>query len=250
MCVMPDSNRKPSPAESQQSHFPHSLLERAAEAGNTTAQQALGRTLTDPNSVDFEPKAGVYWLQQSVEDGNILAKGDLALAYEFGVGVRSDLKEAKALWNDASQADPSLKLPFAEFRMRNGAGFSDQEVAKLIVDAAKSGDVSADLVQATIVLNSAASPVQKTAPLKTLSAIANSSDDKANLAMVALGMEALKAPAGTMDFTAAEKWFKMAAAKGNIERSQNSKRRVRTDPGVLFYQQKGDRARERRGNIR
>jgi esterase/lipase superfamily enzyme/TPR repeat protein len=192
-------------------------LELAADAGNTTAQQALGRSLTDPNSVDFDPKVGVNWLQTSIKAGNVSAKGDLASAFEFGIGVPVDRKEAETLWNDGSKADPSLKLPFAEFKIRNGTGFSDPGVAKLIADAAKSGDVSAGLVQATNILNSATPSAQKVEALKTLSAFANSSGDKADLAMVALGKEALKAPAGTTDFYSAENWFKMAANKGNIE---------------------------------
>jgi TPR repeat protein len=114
----------------------------------------------------------------------------------------------------AATGQPQLMLDYAQFKVRNGASYSDKAVAELLNGAAAKGDPSAQLFLADKTLASGGSADSIANAVRT---ITNLADNDNQLAMVRLGDYAISPQAGKPDNLTAEKWFQSATKKGNLE---------------------------------
>jgi uncharacterized protein len=128
---------------------PETYLLNAANAGDALAQQAYGRSRLRPGWADYDAPLGIDWLSKSVKGGNVAAKSDLGFAYEFGIGTKPDIAKSEQLFSEAAATgQPRLLFSYAQFKVRNGASFSDELVAQLLNRAAAEGEPAAQFVLA------------------------------------------------------------------------------------------------------
>ncbi len=80
------------------------LYRSAAEAGNASAQVALGTMLRLGRGGPQNVKEAMQWYRQAADRGNSQAQAQLGFAYEMGEGILDDWREA-AKWCTKSAAD-------------------------------------------------------------------------------------------------------------------------------------------------
>jgi TPR repeat protein len=204
-------------------------LLNAANAGDALAQQAYGRSRLRPGWADYDAPLGIDWLSKSVKGGNVAAKSDLGFAYEFGIGTKPDIAKSEQLFSEAAATgQPRLLFNYAQFKVRNGASFSDELVAQLLNRAAAEGEPAAQFVLADRALTSKTSAQSIASAVQTLTSLAHEDNQSA---MVRLGDYALSST-GKQDFTSAEKWYQLAAKNGNV--------RAQAKLGILYVNEYTD----------
>ncbi len=86
------------------------LLEEAAEAGDSAAQTDLGRAYLTGSPLSRDPEAGLRWLEAAISQGNSSAMTALGYAYWNGDGVPQDRAKAEELLGRAAElGHPSAK---------------------------------------------------------------------------------------------------------------------------------------------
>lgn len=100
----------------------YSLANDAAKANYDIGQFLLGRCyhLGTGTAVDYS--AAAHWYQLAADQGNPMAKGDLALLYIFGDGVEQDYSRALNLLKDAYSDGYTLAAYFIAYMYENGLG--------------------------------------------------------------------------------------------------------------------------------
>jgi TPR repeat protein len=79
------------------------LLMRRAEAGDASAQNALGLRYSEGNGVAKDPAQAVTWWRKAAEQGFASAQYSLGVVYIYGEGVPKDAAQAVAWWRKAAE---------------------------------------------------------------------------------------------------------------------------------------------------
>ena len=115
---------------------------KAAEQGNTNAQNNLGVCYETGQGVTKNLKEAIRWYMKAAEQGNMNAQNNLGLCYKSGQGVTKDLKEAvkwfcKAAEQGNANAQNNLGVCY-----ENGQGVSQDyvEAIKWYKKAAEQGN--------------------------------------------------------------------------------------------------------------
>ena len=75
----------------------------AAERGHDEGQRLYGLALINSTAIERDESQGLYWLQESVDQGNPVARADLATMYLLGVGIDENRVEAYRLARDIEE---------------------------------------------------------------------------------------------------------------------------------------------------
>jgi len=97
-------------------------LSRLAAEGNSGAQLQLGLAYRDGRyGLTPDAKTGFYWLDKAAEAGNPYAEDAVAKAYAQGQGTERDLKAARQWWEQAiAQGDKEARLHLGEELLQEG----------------------------------------------------------------------------------------------------------------------------------
>ncbi|KAH3761046.1 sel1 repeat family protein [Pelomyxa schiedti] len=81
-----------------------SLLQQAADAGNTSAMNGLGFCYSNGNGVNKDMNQAVSLYRRASDAGNVTAMSNLGVCYQNGNGVDKDMNQAVSLYRRASEA--------------------------------------------------------------------------------------------------------------------------------------------------
>lgn len=97
-------------------------LNRLATEGNSGAQLQLGLAYREGRyGLTPDAKTGFYWLDKAAEAGNPYAEDALATAFAQGQGTKRDLKAARQWWEQAiAQGDKEARLHLGEELLQEG----------------------------------------------------------------------------------------------------------------------------------
>lgn len=87
----------------QNLHLAAVSYEKAANAGNASAQNQIGYLYQTGTGVPQNMQRAVHWYQLASANGSLGGKVNLAVAYLWGLGVRADPKLAESLFKEASK---------------------------------------------------------------------------------------------------------------------------------------------------
>jgi hypothetical protein len=90
---------------------------KAAEQGDSSAQNTLGVMYRDGKGVPQDFTEAMKWYRKAAEQGNDFALADLGYMYEFGKGVERNLTVAESYYVKASE----LGNNFAKERLKEWA---------------------------------------------------------------------------------------------------------------------------------
>ena len=65
-----------------------------AEAGDVQVQCDLGKAYAEGEIVEQDYKKSLYWFNEAVKNGDVMAIGCLGVMYELGRGVEADINKA------------------------------------------------------------------------------------------------------------------------------------------------------------
>lgn len=89
-------------------------FEIAAEAGEVEAQNYLGALYANGVGVDVDYEASLKWFRMAAEQAHPLAQANLALMYSKGLGVEVDDAEAERWFRLAAAEDPQAQFALAQ----------------------------------------------------------------------------------------------------------------------------------------
>ena len=95
---------------------------KAAEAGNSNAQNNLAVCYDFANGVDENYPSAVYWYQKAAEAGNSDAQFNLANCYYKGEGVEQDYSKAVYWWEKAAKNESINAMRSLAISYYNGCG--------------------------------------------------------------------------------------------------------------------------------
>lgn len=102
-------------------------LQSKGDAGDTSAQLALGRAYQDGNGVPQNDELAAKWYRKAAEQGNATAQNNLGIMYRTGSGVEKNTEEAVNWYRKAAQqgyANAMFNLGTAYY---NGDGVPSNE---------------------------------------------------------------------------------------------------------------------------
>jgi TPR repeat protein len=105
-----------------------SRLREQANAGDSSAQGALGHAYQDGNGVPKDPTIAVQWYRKSAEQGNANAENDLGIMYSSGEGVPRDKEEAVKWYARAAKHGNSKAMFNLGASYYNGDGVGEDQI--------------------------------------------------------------------------------------------------------------------------
>ena len=82
--------------------------EKAAQAGNMDAQQALGICYMEKKEIPGNLEKSIHWLQKAAAQGAPPAQRNMGTFYAMGLGgLKKDVNKALELWKKAAEAGDS-----------------------------------------------------------------------------------------------------------------------------------------------
>ncbi|KAH3722665.1 sel1 repeat family protein [Pelomyxa schiedti] len=121
------------------------LLQRAADAGNSMAENALGVCLDYGSCGYKDAHQAVSHYRRAAESGNTKAMFNLGISYKNGTGVDKDLNQAAMLCRKAADAGNSSAMLQLSLCYDNGRGVEKDtnQALQLLMRAAEAGDSTA-----------------------------------------------------------------------------------------------------------
>ncbi|MBT8001457.1 MAG: sel1 repeat family protein, partial [Rhodospirillales bacterium] len=107
-------------------------LRKAADLGNGSGQQFLGKLYEEGKGVTKDPKEANKWFRKAAENGNVQAQFALGQNYRLGYGVQKDHKEAAIWFRKAAERGHRVAADNLATMYKNGLGVaqSDSEAQK------------------------------------------------------------------------------------------------------------------------
>lgn len=105
-----------------------SRLRAQADAGDASAQRALGHAYQDGNGVPKDPTMAVQWYRRSAEQGSPTAENDMGIMYGLGEGVPRDKEEAVKWYARGAKHGNSQAMFNLGASYYNGDGVGQDEV--------------------------------------------------------------------------------------------------------------------------
>lgn len=90
------------------------LLQKAAETGNAVAQYQYGVFLISPENDQPEPAHGFEEIKKAADQGYVDAVRDLAVCYQYAIGVKRDIAQACRLYEEAAAAGDAFSKEWKE----------------------------------------------------------------------------------------------------------------------------------------
>ena len=119
--------------------------QRAAQQGDTTAQNNIGVMYANGIGVDQDHEEAINWFRQAARQGDTTAQNSIGVMYANGIGVDRDYRQAFHWFNQAAEqghaeAQYNLGVMYA-----NGdhVGQNDVEAVNWFRQAAEQGDIEA-----------------------------------------------------------------------------------------------------------
>jgi TPR repeat protein len=110
-------------------------LRRAAQAGDTEAQVALGTALAAGEGGIKGQEEAFSWLRRAAAEGNTTAMFNLGIMYEKGLGTLVDNSEAVLwFWQAAERGDAGARMKLGTMLIK-GQGFDPESHAVRAVEA-------------------------------------------------------------------------------------------------------------------
>jgi TPR repeat protein len=121
-------------------------LQAKAEAGDSTAQSALGKAYQDGNGVPQNDAMALKWFRKAADQGDAAAENNLGVMYRMGSGVERDKEEA-VRWYLKAAKQSNAKAMFnlgAAYYNGDGVGVDDVASFAWFLLAQEAGDPAAD----------------------------------------------------------------------------------------------------------
>jgi len=121
-------------------------LQAKAEAGDASAQSALGKAFQDGNGVPQNDTLAVKWFRKAADQGDAAAENNLGIMYRMGEGVARDKEEAVRWYVKAAKLGNAKAMFNLGAAYYNGDGVGVDDVASFawFLLAQEAGDPAAD----------------------------------------------------------------------------------------------------------
>ncbi|WP_374377518.1 tetratricopeptide repeat protein [Dongia sp.] len=113
-----------------------------AEAGQASAQAALGQMYLDGHGVPQDPTQAAIWLEKAANGGNARARAQIGALYATGTGVQQDEMKASYWLIKAANQNVRQSQRFMAIRFYKGEGVPQDKAQSFLYAAlcAKQGD--------------------------------------------------------------------------------------------------------------
>jgi uncharacterized protein len=191
-----------------------------AEQGNADAQYKLGEAYDDGLGVRHNAKEAVLWYRRAAELGHAKAQNRLGFAYEKGRGISMNDAEAVKWYRKAAEQGDAIAQSNLGYMYANGRGTtkSDQEAVKWYRKAAEQGNASAQNDLGVAYSNGRGVPQNYEEAVKWFRYAANQGD---YLAQSNLGVVYYLGRGVRQNYAEAVVWFRKAAEQGYAKAQTN-----------------------------
>jgi uncharacterized protein len=103
-------------------------VQKKADAGDASAQFALGKAYESGNGLRQDPKQAALWYRKAAEQGNAKAQNSLGVLYWLGDGVERDKKQAVQWYRKAARQGEASAMFNLGAAYYNGDGVPESNV--------------------------------------------------------------------------------------------------------------------------
>jgi len=117
-----------------------------AMLGDAQAQCELGKAYTEGEIVEQDYKKSLYWFNEAVKNGDVMAIGCLGVMYELGRGVEADINKAIEFYQRAAyENDPTgtYNMGLCYFYGKGNVKENKRRAINYITEVAEDGFVEA-----------------------------------------------------------------------------------------------------------
>ena len=117
-----------------------------ANCGDAQAQCELGKAYAEGEIVEQDYKKSLYWFNEAVKNGDVMAIGCLGVMYELGRGVEADINKAIEYYQRASyENDPTgtYNMGLCYFYGKGIVKENKRRAINYIIEVAEAGFVEA-----------------------------------------------------------------------------------------------------------